>query len=101
MKTNEAEERCQSEKFGAVQDDSDDELEEETLLETPLDNVEPYGLFKATLLSMHMKADSDIAGDFGLNNLVELQREQPQLYQNLTKILNPDELHIIQAVIDQ
>lgn len=42
----------QSEKFGAAQDDSDDELEEESLLETPLDKVEPYGLFKATLFSM-------------------------------------------------
>lgn len=32
-------------------DDGDDELEEESLLETPLDNMEPYGLFKATLES--------------------------------------------------
>lgn len=44
----------QSEKFGAVQDESDDELEEESLLETPLDKVEPYGLFKGTLFSMHI-----------------------------------------------
>ena len=42
----------QSEKFGAAQDESDDELEEETLLETPLDKIEPYGMFKATLFSM-------------------------------------------------
>ena len=41
----------QSEKFAAGEDDSDDELEEESLLETPLDKVEPYGLFKETLLS--------------------------------------------------
>ena len=48
-----AEEEIQSEKFGAAQEESDDELEEETLLETPLDKVEPYGLFKGTLFSMH------------------------------------------------
>lgn len=42
----------QSEKFSAAQDDSDDELEEESLLETPLDKVEPYSIFKNALLSM-------------------------------------------------
>ena len=42
----------QVQKFGAANDDSDDELEEESLLETPLDKVEPYGTFKQALLSM-------------------------------------------------
>jgi importin-7 len=32
-------------------DDDDDGMEEESLLETPLDRVEPYGLFKSTLFS--------------------------------------------------
>ena len=41
----------QAQKFGAANDDDDDELEEESLLETPLDRVEPYQIFKATLLS--------------------------------------------------
>ena len=41
----------QAQKFGAANDDEDDELEEESLLETPLDRVEPYQMFKATLLS--------------------------------------------------
>ena len=31
----------------------------------------------------------------------ELQQEQPQLYDNLTKILNPEEQRIVQAVIVQ
>ena len=31
----------------------------------------------------------------------ELQQEQPQLYDNLTKILNPEEQQIVQAVIVQ
>jgi hypothetical protein len=42
----------QAQKFTAVSDDDDDELEEESLLETPLDKVEPYGMFKDALLSM-------------------------------------------------
>ena len=40
----------QAQKLGAGSDDDDDGLEEESLLETPLDRVEPYGLFKSTLL---------------------------------------------------
>ena len=41
----------QAQKFNAAvgQDEGDDELEEESLLETPLDQMEPYGLFKSTL----------------------------------------------------
>ena len=31
----------------------------------------------------------------------ELQQEQPQLYDNLTKILNPEEQSIVQGVIHQ
>ena len=89
----------QSEKFGAAQDESDDELEEESLLETPLDKVEPYGLFKGTLFSMHI---DDVSLSFSLTRLPqELQQEQPQLYENLTKILNPEEQQIVQAVIVQ
>lgn len=42
----------QASKFNAaVGEDDDDELEEESLLETPLDSMEPYGLFKSTLQS--------------------------------------------------
>lgn len=39
-------------KFGSFDDDDDDEMDEESLLETPLDKVEPYGMFKHVLLSM-------------------------------------------------
>lgn len=42
----------QAKKFGSFADDSDDELDEESLLGTPLDKVDPYGLFKSVLLSM-------------------------------------------------
>ena len=40
----------QAAKFNSVtNDDDDDELEEESLLETPLDQMEPYSLFKGAL----------------------------------------------------
>jgi len=41
----------QAQKFSSVADDDDDELEEESLLETPLDKVEPYSMFKHAILS--------------------------------------------------
>ena len=42
----------QAAKFGSFAgDDDDDELDEESLLETPLDKVEPYGLFKQVFMS--------------------------------------------------
>jgi hypothetical protein len=42
----------QAQKFKNLEDnDSDDELGEESLLDTPLDKVEPYQLFKNALLS--------------------------------------------------
>jgi hypothetical protein len=34
-----------------VSETEDDDLEEESMLETPLDQVEPYGIFKDTLMS--------------------------------------------------
>ncbi len=70
------------------------------MLETPLDKVEPYGLFKGTLFSMHVLNDGLLLRS--LTRLSqELQQEQPQLYDNLTKILNPEEQQIVQAVIVQ
>ncbi|KAL8671777.1 MAG: hypothetical protein Q9168_003724 [Polycauliona sp. 1 TL-2023] len=73
----------EAQKFGgaSADDDDDEELEEESLLETPLDKVEPYALFK--------------------NALMNLQQHQPQLYQSLVKVLNPEEEQIVQSVIVQ
>lgn len=62
-------------------DDEDDDLEEETLLETPLDNIEPYQLFR--------------------NALLELQQQQPQIYEGLTKGLSPDEQNVIKGVVHE
>ncbi|KZF22704.1 ARM repeat-containing protein [Xylona heveae TC161] len=71
----------EAQKFGSLGDDDDDELEEEGLLETPLDKIEPYGLFKTVLLS--------------------LQQEQPQLYESITKNLNVEEQNVLQGVVHQ
>ncbi|KDB24195.1 hypothetical protein H109_03932 [Trichophyton interdigitale MR816] len=69
-------------KIGQVPDDEEeDDLYEASLLESPFDKIEPYGLFKDVLMN--------------------LQQEQPHLYENLTKILNPEEQQIIQGVINE
>ena len=42
----------QAQKFSPAQGgDDDDELEEDSMLEAPLDKVEPYTLFKSALIS--------------------------------------------------
>ena len=47
-----SDDRKQAKKFNAATVEEDEELEEESLLETPLDKVEPYGIFKSSLMSM-------------------------------------------------
>ncbi|KAK4547702.1 hypothetical protein LTR36_000660 [Oleoguttula mirabilis] len=73
----------QAAKFNTAvgEDEGDDELEEESLLETPLDQMEPYGLFKQTLHSM--------------------SQQDPQLYSQLTTQLQPEEQQVIKAAIDK
>ncbi|KAI9729727.1 MAG: hypothetical protein M1834_006678 [Cirrosporium novae-zelandiae] len=72
----------EAQKFNPANDEDDDEdLDEESMLESPLDKVEPYGMFRGTLM--------------------KLQQEQTPLYENLMKILNPDEQQIIQGVIHE
>jgi len=71
----------EAQKFSSIDDDDDDELEEESLLETPLDKVEPYGMFKHALL--------------------RLQQEQPALYENLTKNLSAEEQQVVQGAVHQ
>ncbi|KXT15117.1 hypothetical protein AC579_6462 [Pseudocercospora musae] len=73
----------QASKFNAAvgEDEGDDELEEESLLETPLDSMEPYGLFKRTLESM--------------------SQQQPQFYQQLTGMLGPEESQVVKAALEQ
>ncbi|KAI1379715.1 ARM repeat-containing protein [Hypoxylon crocopeplum] len=62
--------------------DSDDELgEDSVLLESPLDKIEPYQLFRSVLL--------------------KLQQENPQFYTNLTSSLSADEQAVIQNAVHQ
>ena len=89
----------QAQKFSHFQDDDDQELEEESLLETPLDKVEPYGMFKTALLRKSIPSTHSIAES--LTSLTGLQAEQPQMYENLTKNLNAEEQQVIQAAVNQ
>ncbi|QIW95135.1 hypothetical protein AMS68_000653 [Peltaster fructicola] len=73
----------QAAKFSAAvgEDDGDDDLEEASLLETPLDHMEPYGLFKQALQG--------------------LSHQHPQLYNQLTGVLTPEEQLVVKGVIDE
>lgn len=46
----------QARKFGSFGDDDEEELDDESLLETPLDKIEPYGMFKHVLLGMNQSS---------------------------------------------
>jgi len=70
----------EAQKFNNLTDD-DDELEEDNLLDTAIERLEPYGMLKGAL--MHV------------------QQSQPQIYESLTKNLTPEEQAVIQAVINQ
>jgi len=76
--------------------DDDDDLEEETLLETPLDHVEPYVLFRSALMGGFPCAP-------GYERLLtawpDLQNTQPHIYEGLTKALSEDDRNIIKGVI--
>ncbi|RPB23500.1 ARM repeat-containing protein [Terfezia boudieri ATCC MYA-4762] len=67
--------------FDDDDDDDEEELEEESILESPLDSIEPYILFR--------------------NAFLGLKQQQPQLYDNLTKALSPEEQAIIGGVVEQ
>lgn len=93
----------EAQKFGGLDDfDSDDELGEESLLETPLDKVEPYGMFKDALMSKsHHFPPNYPDMKHVLIITIELQAEQPALYTSLTSNLSPEEQQIVQSVVQQ
>lgn len=70
---------------------------EESLLETPLDKVEPYLLFKEALLSK----SPFIGSCTQYQQYLEMQQEQPQLYSSLTGNLSPEEQNTIQQAVQQ
>jgi importin-7 len=67
------------------------------LLESPLDKIEPYSLFRNSLLS---KLEVKYAINQDADQL-ELQQEQPPLYDSLTKILDPADQQVLQGVIHE
>ncbi|KAF3760016.1 putative Nmd5, karyopherin, a carrier protein [Cryphonectria parasitica EP155] len=74
----------EAQKFGQVEEVpvSDDELgENSVLLESPLDKLEPYQIFRSCLMRM--------------------QQEQPQFYTSLSSHLSGEEQSVIQNVVQQ
>jgi len=71
----------EAQKFSRVIDDDEDDpdLGEDNFLDSPLDKVEPYQLFKSTM--------------------IRLQQEQPQYYASLTSQLSADHQGVVQTVI--
>ncbi len=86
----------QAQKFSrAIDDDDDDELREDSvLLESPLDKVEPYQLFRDTLLSKYPEKLSR-----NMLTCSEMQQEQPQFYSSLAGHLSPEEQNVLQAIV--
>ena len=71
----------EAKKFGALADDDEESmLEDDSLLESPLDKFDPYSTFK--------------------ESLEKLQAEQPQLYQNLTGMLEQGDRDVLQIVVN-
>jgi hypothetical protein len=71
----------EAQKFSRAIDDveEDDMGEDSVLLESPLDKIEPYQLFRNTLMKM--------------------QQEQPQFYSSLAGHLTADDQNVIQSVM--
>jgi len=88
--------------LGNIIDDDDDEgLEEETLLETPLDLIEPYQLFRGALLGMWF-ARAGLRTDWILTvGNIGIQLAQPHVYEALTKNLTPGEKAVITCVFQE
>lgn len=90
----------EAQKYGAFGGDDDDELEEESILETPLDELEPYTMLKQSLLS---KFDNVWIMVRRLTDTfpTELQSEQPQFYEGLLKQIEPAEQQVLETVVNQ
>lgn len=96
----------QAQKFNAAvgEDEDGDELEEESLLETPLDLMEPYGLFKETLSGKIMPPAFPTYALRMRSELMShgtgMSQQQPQLYNSLTSALGPEEQQVIKAALE-
>lgn len=92
---------AQAQKFRGAEDiDSEDDLGEESLiLDSPLDKIDSYQLFAAT---MHSKFESR-SGYWALSSAdtppPEMQTEQPQFYTELCRQITADDMTVIQGAI--
>ena len=69
------------------------------MLESPLDSVEPYIMFRNAFLG-----NTCIQGKLppnGANNCTGMKAHQPQLYDSLAKTLSPEEQTVIGGVVEQ
>lgn len=86
-------------------DGEDSELDEDNLLETPLDKLEPYIVFRDSLLSKFEVLD--LVPRFSITQgavadiVAGLQQEQGSLYESLTKVLDASEQQVLQGVIHE
>lgn len=91
-----------AQKFGHLEEQESDEEglgENSVLLESPLDKLEPYQIFRSCLMSKSSFLSSYILSY--LTPFVGLQQEQPQLYTSLSSHLSADEQNVIQTVVQQ
>lgn len=87
----------EAQKLGAAigEDDDDSDLDEESLMDTPLDQVDSYGLLKASLMRKRRAQSLP-----RLANLrIDMQSGQPQFYENLMKQLSPEEQQVLQSAV--
>jgi len=70
----------EAKKFGALADDDDDSvMDEDNFFESPLDKFDPYGAFRTSMTA--------------------LQQSQPQLYQNLTGVLEQNDREFLERTL--
>jgi hypothetical protein len=79
--------------------DEDEELEEDNLLDTAIEKLEPYSMFKHTFYGISFCFLSCLRSL--ANFMPELQQTQPQLYDSLTRGLSAEEQSLIQSVVHQ
>lgn len=68
-------------------------------MESPLDKIEPYQLFKGTLLSKWCDVWPDASRAERTDACPEMQQEQPQFYASLAGHLSPEEQNMLQSIM--
>jgi importin-7 len=98
----------QAQKFGSAEPDmSEEELgEDSVLLESPLDKLDPYSIFRASLMSKYLWRNTaalelPFSPWYMTDIFLGLQQEQPQFYASLTSHLSAEEQGIITGVFQQ